>query len=61
MGVISWIKDKYHNHKYQKAKGLLDEGNVEQAVEILKEILDCHPDAPSALLSIFHSNIYNNT
>ena len=58
MGVISWIKDKYHNHKYQKAKGLLYEGNVEQAVEILKEILDCHPDAPSALLSIYHSNIY---
>ncbi|MBT9873075.1 hypothetical protein GPL06_09655 [Bacteroides salyersiae] len=61
MGVISWIKDKYHNHKYQKAKGLLDEGNVEQAVEILKEILDCHPDAPSALLSIFHSNIYKGS
>lgn len=61
MGVISWIKDKYYNHKYQKAKGFLDEGNVEQAVEILKEILDCHPDAPHALLSIYHSNIYQGS
>lgn len=58
MGVISWIKDKYNNHKFQKAKKSLSEGDIEQAVEIFKEILDCHPDAPSELLSIYHSNIY---
>ncbi len=58
MGLISWFKDKYNNHKFQKAKEILLEGKKEQAVEILKEILDCHPDAPSELLSIYHSDIY---
>lgn len=58
MGVISWIKDKFYNNKFQKAKRVFVEGNVEQAIEILKEILDCHPDAPSTLLSAYHSNIW---
>ena len=57
MGLISWFKDKYNNHKFQKAKELLLDGKKEQAVEIFKEILNCHPDAPSELLSIYHSDI----
>ena len=57
MGLISWFKDKYNNHKFQKAKELLLDGKKEQAVEIFKEILNCHPDAPSELLSIYHSSI----
>ena len=57
MGLISWFKDKYNNHKFQKAKELLLDGKKEQAVEIFKEILNCHPDAPFELLSIYHSDI----
>ena len=57
MGLISWFKDKYYSHKFQKAKEILLEGGKKQAVEILKEILNCHPDAPSELLSIYHSEI----
>ena len=44
MGLITWIKDKYNNHKFQKATQILSEGKVDQAVEIFKEILDSHPD-----------------
>ncbi|MBV3670099.1 MULTISPECIES: hypothetical protein [unclassified Bacteroides] len=58
MGLVSWIKDKYYNHKFQKAKEILREGKSEQAIEIFKEILNYHPDAPSELLSIYHSIIY---
>ena len=57
MGLITWIKDKYNNHKFQKATQILSEGKVDQAVEIFKEILDSHPDAPYSLLSIYHSLI----
>ena len=31
MGLISWFKDKYNNHKFQKAKELLLDGKKEQA------------------------------
>ena len=57
MGLITWIKDKYNNHKFQKATQILSEGKVDQAVEIFKEILDSYPDAPYSLLSIYHSLI----
>ncbi len=57
MGLITWIKDKYNNHKFQKATQTLSEEKVDQAVEIFKEILDSHPDAPYSLLSIYHSLI----
>ena len=57
MGLITWIKDKYNNHKFQKATQVLSDGKIDQAVEIFKEILDSHPDAPFSLLSIYHSII----
>lgn len=57
MGLTSWIKDKYHNHKYQNAQRLFGEGNSDGAIEILTEILDVHPDASEKLLSIYHSVI----
>lgn len=57
MGIISWVKHKFYNEKLKKAKSSFEEGDVKQAIEILKKILDCHPDAPSTLLSIYHSDI----
>lgn len=57
MGIVSWIKDKYYNSRFNKANTLISEGAVEDAVEILEGILDKHPGAPSALLSIIHHQI----
>lgn len=57
MGVVSWIKDKYYNNRFEKANRLLSGGDVDGAIEILNEILDKHPDAPSVLLSIRHKEI----
>ena len=57
MGIVSWIKDKYYDSRFQKANRLLSEGAIKEAVKILNEILDSHPDAPSVLLSIFHTQI----
>lgn len=57
MGIISWIKDKCIGHKFQNANRLLSEGKADSAIEILQDILDNHPDALSALLEIYHSQI----
>ena len=59
MGIVSWIKDKYYDSRFQKANKLLSKGAVNECVEILKEILDKHFDAPSKLLSIYHTQIEN--
>lgn len=60
MGLISWIKDKYYEHQYQKACQLYSEGDTGDSIEILKSILDKYPDAPSTLLDIYHSQIKKN-
>ncbi len=60
MGLISWIKNKYYNRKFQKAQDYLAKEDSEGAIEILKEIIDVHPSAPLELLSIFHSLISKN-
>lgn len=59
MGIVSWIKDQYYDSRFQKAKRLLSEGDVNESVEILKEILDKHLCAPAGLLSIYHTQIEN--
>jgi hypothetical protein len=59
MGLISWIKNKYNNYKFDKAQQLYQGGNYEEAIEILKDILDLHPEAPEQLLSVYHSQIAN--
>ena len=57
MGLVSWIVDRHYNHKFHKANEFLLEGKTEQAVKILEKILDRYPDAPPALLSVYHSDI----
>ena len=57
MGIVTWIKNKYYDSRFQKASRLLSENDVNGAVEILIEILDKHIDAPSTLLSIYHQQI----
>lgn len=57
MGLVSWIVDRHYNHKFHKANEFLLEGKTEQAVRILEKILDRCPDAPPALLSVYHSDI----
>lgn len=57
MGIISWIKNKHNSRKFQKANQLLSEEKTGSAIEILQALLDNYPDAPSALLEIYHSQI----
>lgn len=60
MGIISWIKSKYIDKKFQRAEQLRSEGDAETAINILKDILESHPDAPKKLLDIYHSLISQN-
>lgn len=32
MGIISWIKDKYYDISFQKAKTLIAEGDTDEAI-----------------------------
>lgn len=59
MGLISWIKDKYNEHRYQTALDYISTGNTSGAIEILTNILDKHIDAPGKLLEVYHSILYN--
>lgn len=59
MGIISWFKDKYNEHKYQSALEHISNGNTKGAIEILYKILDKHPNAPEKLLEVYHSILYN--
>lgn len=55
MGLISWIKGQYYDHKFQKAKDLIESGDTTEAINILEDILDSHIDAPQTLLGVYHS------
>lgn len=59
MGLISWVKDKYYEHRYQSALDYISNGNTDGAIEILNKILDKHPNAPEKLLEVYHSILYN--
>ena len=39
MGIISWIKDKYYDISFQKAKTLIAEGDTDEAIRECK--LNC--------------------
>lgn len=43
MGIISWIKDKYYDISFQKAKTLIAEGDTDEAIRVLESILEKHP------------------
>lgn len=55
MGLISWIKGQYNDYKFQKAKGLIENGDTTEAINILEDILESHAEAPQALLGVYHS------
>lgn len=57
MGLISWVKNKHNEHKFQKARVLFIDGNLEEAIKILNQILETHPFAPQLLLQIYHSQV----
>lgn len=40
MGIISWIKDKYYDISFQKAKTLIAEGDTDEAIRVLESILE---------------------
>lgn len=60
MGVISWLKNKYNESRFQKAYKFISEGEISRAIELLKKILPEHSEAPSALLSVYHNQIKEN-
>ena len=49
MGIVSWIKDTYYDNRLKRANKMLSEGYINEAVNILNEILDKHPNAPFVL------------
>ena len=57
MGIISWIKGKYYDISFQKAKTLIAEGDTDEAIRVLESILEKHPNAPQTLLEVYHSMI----
>lgn len=60
MGLFSWIKDKYNEHKYNNAVSLYRESHYDEAIKIFKEILDVHPSAPVSLLDTLHNKLESN-
>lgn len=57
MGLFSWIKDKYNEHRYNNAVSLYRESHYDEAIKIFKEILDVHPSAPVSLLDTLHKKL----
>ena len=55
MGLISWIKEKHYQRKYNTAINHFSNGNTKSAIEILSQILEVHVDAPKKLLEVYHS------
>ena len=58
MGLISWIKSKYYDHKLNKADRQLAKGNIERAEDIFRSILGKQNDAVVHLANLYvvHSN-----
>lgn len=57
MGIFSWIKNKYYEHKYNSAISLCRESRLDEAVKIFEEIIDAHPFAPQSLLDALHKKM----
>lgn len=55
MGLISYIKGVYYDHRIEKADQLLRSGNVKEAEEIYKELLGKQYDAVCKLANLYHS------
>lgn len=53
MGLISWIKDTYYNHKLDNADSAYHSNEIPEAERIYLEILDKHPDAAEHLAKMY--------
>lgn len=56
MGLISWIKSKYYDHKLNNADSQLAKGNIEKAEEIFRSILGKQNDAVIHLANLYVVN-----
>lgn len=54
MGLISWIKDTYYNHKLDNADSAYHSNDIPEAERIYLEILDKHPDAAEHLAKMYY-------
>lgn len=53
MGLISWIKNKYYNHKLDNADSAYQSKDILKAERIYLEILDHHPNAIEHLAKMY--------
>ena len=54
MGLISWIKDTYYNHKLDNADSAYHSNDISEAERIYLEILDKNPDAAEHLAKMYY-------
>lgn len=54
MGLITWIKDKYYNHRLSCADKLCSSNNFSEAEQIYKEILENLPEAAEHLAKMYY-------
>ena len=54
MGLISWIKDAYYNHKLDNADSAYQSNDISEAERIYHEILDKQPDAVEHLAKMYY-------
>ena len=53
MGLISWIKDAYYDHKLNNADSAYNSNDISEAERIYVEILDKHPNAAEHLAKMY--------
>lgn len=56
MGLISWIKSKYYDHKLNSADNQLAKGNIENAENIFRTLLGKQHDAVIHLAKLYVTN-----
>lgn len=56
MGLISWIKSKYYDHKLNSADNQLAKGNIEKAEDIFRALLGKQHDAVIHLAKLYVTN-----
>lgn len=54
MGLISWIKDTYYNHKLDNADSAYQANDIVEAERIYQEILDKQPEAAEHLAKMYY-------
>ena len=54
MGLISWLKDTYYNHKLDNADSAYQAKDISEAERIYQEILDKQPEAAEHLAKMYY-------